>query len=214
MELSIECQSCNSSIASHVLGQLPQDLSDRIEEHLLICEACRPGIDRFESAVKNLSVLVTGDPVGSSHDPDSYIPQVVVIEDNPADVTLIKRALQEHSSESSVTVATDGEEAVQLLGFMERLRSEPDLIMLDLNLPKRDGYQVLEFLRANPRLRTTPVAIFTSSDRPVDVNKAYSLGADCYVLKGHDLESFARNVGAICSFWSSAGATTPSAVAI
>lgn len=208
MELSIECQNCNSAIASHILGQLPQDISDRIEEHLLICEACRPDVDRFESAVRDLSVLVTADPVPESKT-DDYIPKVIVVEDNPADVTLIKQALREHSSQSSVTVATDGEEAVQLLSFIDRLNSEPDLVMLDLNLPKRDGYQVLEFLRANPRLRTIPVAIFTSSDRPVDVNKAYSMGADCYVLKGQDLESFARNVGAICSFWSTAGADAP-----
>jgi chemotaxis family two-component system response regulator Rcp1 len=213
LELSIECQNCNSAIASHVLGQLPVEISERIEEHLLVCEACRPSVDRFESAVKNLAVFVTADPLPKSHNAATYIPQVVVIEDNPADVTLIKTALREHLSESSVTVVTDGEEAVQLLGFMGRLRSEPDLVLLDLNLPKRDGYQVLEFLRANPQLRTTPVAIFTSSDRQVDVDKAYSMGADCYVLKGHDLESFARNVGAICSFWSSAGATVPAPVA-
>lgn len=211
MELSIECQNCHSAIASHVLGQLPEEISERIEEHLLICEACRPSVDRFESAVKNLSVLVTaGSQECLCRDTATYIPQVVVIEDNPADVTLIKQALQEHSSDSSVTVATDGEEAVQLLSFIGQLHTQPDLVMLDLNLPKRDGYQVLEFLRANPQLRSTPVAIFTSSNRPVDVHKAYSMGADCYVLKGHDLESFARNVGAICSFWSSAGAVMPS----
>jgi two-component system, chemotaxis family, response regulator Rcp1 len=126
---------------------------------------------------------------------------------------LIKQALREHSSKSTITVATDGEEAVQLLSSLGELHSGPALVMLDLNLPKRDGYQVLAFLRANPQLRTAPVAIFTSSERSVDVNKAFSLGAGCYVPKGNDLESFSRNVGAICSFWASAGAALPTAVA-
>ncbi len=153
-----------------------------------------------------LSNFLTVNLQHKSADAQGCIPQVVIVEDNPADIALIQATLRGHSAETVTTVARDGEEAVQLLESMADRRLEPDLILLDLNLPNRDGHEVLAFLRAHARLRTTPVAIFTSSDRPEDRNKAYSMGADCYVLKGHDLDTFTQNVAAICSFWSTGGA--------
>lgn len=213
MESTIQCHSYNNTVRDHVLGQLPAEAADGFEEHLYICDDCRAAVAQLEAAVTNLSSFLNINPLQKSEAPSGCIPHVVVVEDSLADVALIRATLRAHSAETSVSVANDGEEAIQLLQSLADARLEPDLILLDLNLPNRDGHEVLAFLRANPRLRTTPVAIFTSSDRPADVSKAYSMGADCYVLKGNDLDSFTHNVAAICSFWSSAGAALPASVA-
>jgi CheY-like chemotaxis protein len=209
MQSTIECQNYPNTVRDHVLGQLPAEAADRFEEHLFLCDGCRSAVAHLEAAVTNLSSFLTIHPLHKSADSRGCIPQVVVIEDNLSDIALIQRTLREHSADTNVTVANDGEEAIQLLGSMAKAGFEPDLILLDLNLPNRDGHEVLAFLRSNPQLRATPVAIFTSSDRPGDVQKAYSMGADCYVLKGNDLDSFTESVTAICSFWSSAGTFMP-----
>ena len=208
MQSTIECHNYHNTVRDHVLGQLPGEAADHFEEHLLLCEGCRNAVAQLEMAVTNLSSFLTINPLHKS-DMRGCIPQVVVVEDNLSDIALIKQTLRSHSAETNVTVANDGEEAIELLGSMANAGFEPDLILLDLNLPNRSGHDVLAFLRANPQLKTTPVAVFTSSDRPSDVKKAYSGGADCYVLKGNDLDSFTQSVTAICSFWSSAGAPLP-----
>lgn len=117
-------------------------------------------------------------------------PNVVVIEDNPADVFLIENALLQCSPTIAVTVAKDGEEAVGILEVAARRIHKPDLVVLDLNLPKRSGHEVLKSLRANPQLNFTPVAILTSSEDPGDIQQSYALGANYYLKKQNDLDSF------------------------
>jgi len=130
---------------------------------------------------------------------------VLIVEDNPADVFLIKEAVRAYAPNTAVTVATDGEQALQLIKLVGSLSlTPPDLVLLDLNLPKVSGHKVLEFLRANPRLESTPVAVLSSSTWPSDVEKAYREGANCYIKKAKDLAGFNQSVAELCSSFLSA----------
>lgn len=123
-----------------------------------------------------------------------HCPQILIVEDNPADVTLIREALRECSVTAEITVAKDGEQAMEMLEFLGHQMAKPDLVLLDLNLPRRDGYEVLERLRGTPEFRTTPVAIVTSSLRAADMDRAYRHGANWFVPKGTDLKTFENNI--------------------
>lgn len=131
---------------------------------------------------------------------------VFVVEDNPADLALIKMALRQNRPNSDITVAIDGDVAVNLLASVGRDFRRPDLVLLDLNLPKRSGHEVLDALRANPKLKTTPVAILSSSRAPNDIKQAYEHGADCYVCKPNDLEQFNQAISTLCSTFLAAAA--------
>ncbi len=120
--------------------------------------------------------------------------RILVIEDNPADVFLIREMLREQALESELFVIADGEEAV---AFVRRAGQEaaafrPDLIILDLNLPKCDGREVLRNIRGNPALAQVPVAILTSSDSPQDRLAVAQLQVSCYIHKSSNLEEFLK----------------------
>jgi CheY-like chemotaxis protein len=124
---------------------------------------------------------------------------ILVIEDNPADVSLIKRSLCEHDVDLEVVVLRDGELAVRLLPDLERgVQRLPALILLDLNLPKVSGLEVLSRVRSTPALASVPVAIFSSSEAPKDRQAAAALGADRYIHKPADLDGFLQ-IGGILS---------------
>jgi chemotaxis family two-component system response regulator Rcp1 len=113
----------------------------------------------------------------------------MLAEDNPGDVLLFREALRHSSLAYELVVAGDGEKALQLLeksGTSDGLR--PDLIVLDVNLPKRSGQDVLRWLRNHPELANIPVMILTSSASPDDRTKATALGADLYVQKSSNLD--------------------------
>jgi two-component system, chemotaxis family, response regulator Rcp1 len=118
--------------------------------------------------------------------------EILLAEDNPADVYLIREALREHGVEATVRVASDGREVLDLIcpergnGEVPRL----DLIILDLNLPRHDGIEILEQLRSSAKLATVPVVVLTSSDSPRDQKVANQLGATCYLRKPSSLEHF------------------------
>jgi len=124
--------------------------------------------------------------------------QIVVIEDNPADVLLIREALKEQGLEFILRVIEDGQEAVTFACREENLdrATLPDLIVLDLNLPKYSGKEILKCLRESTELAQAPVAILTSSDLPQDRLDAARLGANRYIRKPVTLEEFMQ-VGAI-----------------
>ena len=122
----------------------------------------------------------------------SDVVQILLAEDNPADVYLIEEALREHQVPFEITVAEDGEAAIAMI-VAGKVR--PDLIMLDLNMPKRSGGEVLTSLRAQPHCRTLPVIVLTSSDSPTDREEALRLGATCYIRKPTSLDEF-LNIGA------------------
>lgn len=120
--------------------------------------------------------------------------KILLAEDNPADVYLIEEALREHQIPFEITVAEDGEAAI---GMIVAGKLRPDLIMLDLNMPKRSGGEVLTLLREQPHCRTLPVIVLTSSDSPGDREEALRLGATSYIRKPTGLDDFLQIGGAI-----------------
>lgn len=127
---------------------------------------------------------------------------VLMIEDNPGDAELTKEILEASKNGVEVTVASDGAEALELLRAGILIRSEqPDLILLDLNLPKLSGQHVLLELKRDESLRGIPVVVLTSSEAANDVTASYMLGASCYLTKPLGLEAFQSTIRAVESFW-------------
>src|ERR1041385_3211906 len=118
--------------------------------------------------------------------------EILLAEDNPADVYLIRRALREHGGELSVRVSSDGKDTLQILSREAAYRERPalELIILDLNLPRHDGIEILERLRATEEFDRVPVVVLTSSDSPRDRQSANRLGATLYLRKPPSLEQF------------------------
>jgi two-component system, chemotaxis family, response regulator Rcp1 len=129
--------------------------------------------------------------------------EILLVEDDPGDVRLTREALAEGKVRSSLTVARDGFEAVQILRregpYANAVR--PDVILLDLNLPRMDGREVLKAIKSDPRLRRIPVVVLTTSSADEDVIESYDLQANCYITKPIDLEQFMRVVKAVSEFW-------------
>ena len=128
---------------------------------------------------------------------------ILLVEDNPGDVRLMKEALRSNGVNQQLHVVTDGDQAVRFLQrrppFEEAVR--PDLIFLDLNLPKKDGREVLAEIKKNDRLKHIPVVVLTTSKADEDVLRSYELHANCYVTKPVDLEKFIVVVQSIDRFW-------------
>jgi CheY-like chemotaxis protein len=118
--------------------------------------------------------------------------EILLAEDNPADVYLIREALREHAVECNVRVASDGKEVLRIiLGEGEGLAAEPPALMiLDLNLPRHDGIEILQRIRESARLSHIPVVVLTSSDSPQDRAAAIQFGASRYLRKPSSLEQF------------------------
>lgn len=122
--------------------------------------------------------------------------KILLAEDNPADVYLIRVALEEHGIDIPVQVAADGREVLQIIDQQGALdEAELNLIILDLNLPRHDGIEILRQLRETDRLAHVPVIVLTSSDSPRDRILATELGAACFLRKPSNLEQF-LNLGA------------------
>jgi CheY-like chemotaxis protein len=125
------------------------------------------------------------------------------VEDNPGDVRLTREALKEGKIRNNLNVVGDGVEALRYLRREDPYAASvrPDLILLDLNLPKMDGREVLEAVKADPALRPIPVVVLTSSAAEQDIARAYDLHANCYVSKPVDLDQFIHVVKSIEDFW-------------
>lgn len=138
--------------------------------------------------------------------------QVLLVEDNPADVELTRETFEGSTLNVELTVATDGVEAIEVLtGRKPMLRNGcPDLILLDLNLPKVDGRQVLAKIKDDDKLKKIPVVVLTSSDAEADVVASYQLGANCFITKPGDFRKYQDVVQALEGFWF-AVATLPKA---
>jgi CheY-like chemotaxis protein len=132
--------------------------------------------------------------------------EILLVEDNPGDVRLIIEALSDGKIKSHLTVAHDGVEALTLLrGIPPRQKAGHfDLILLDLNLPKKDGREVLAELKNDPELKHIPVIILTTSEAEEDIRRAYAAHANCYVTKPVGFEAFMRLMQSIENFWLSA----------
>jgi chemotaxis family two-component system response regulator Rcp1 len=129
--------------------------------------------------------------------------ELLLVDDNPGDIRLLQEALREGKVPSNRSVATDGSEAMDFLRRSGRFAdaARPDLILLDLNLPRKSGMTVLAEIRSDATLSQIPVIVLTSSAAEEDIARAYELRANCYITKPLDLEQFFRVVRAIEDFW-------------
>lgn len=131
---------------------------------------------------------------------------ILMVEDNRADVRLMREAFKYRDRSVRISVVGDGEEAMALLrregGYRDAPR--PDLIILDLNIPKKDGREVLREVKGDPGLRRIPVVVLTTSDYSKDIIMAYDMCANAYIIKPVDLDRFIRIVEAFEDFWLSA----------
>jgi two-component system, chemotaxis family, response regulator Rcp1 len=129
--------------------------------------------------------------------------EILLVEDNPGDARLAIEALKDGKVRNRITVVTDGEQALQYLKadhpYTHAVR--PDLVLLDLNLPRKDGWQALAEMLADPALRSIPVAILTASAAEQDVIKGYRLKATCYIVKPVDTEQLLAVVASVADFW-------------
>ena len=138
-----------------------------------------------------------------SASPSPRVAEILLIEDNPGDVRLTREALKDGDTPHRLHVATDGEEGLKFLRRQGVYADcpRPDLILLDLNLPKRDGRQVLDEVKKDESLREIPVVVLTTSKAVSDVNSAYDLQANCYIQKPVDLHRFWDIIRSIEGFW-------------
>jgi chemotaxis family two-component system response regulator Rcp1 len=129
--------------------------------------------------------------------------EILLVEDNPGDVRLTMEALKEGRLLNHVSVAEDGVEALAFLRQEGKYADEvrPDLILLDLNLPKKDGREVLAEIKEDPELRQIPVVVLTTSMAEQDVLGTYDLHANCYINKPVDFEQFIKVVKSVGDFW-------------
>ena len=129
--------------------------------------------------------------------------EILLVDDNFADIDLMKEGLQQAKVHHNLQLAMDGVEALALLrkekGFEKAVR--PDLILLDLSLPKKDGRSVLAAVKGDPHLKPIPVIILTSSRAAEDVQKSYELHANCYITKSLEWDKFMAAIKSIEEFW-------------
>lgn len=128
---------------------------------------------------------------------------VLLVEDDSGDVELTREALSESKLRVALHVVEDGEKALQYLRHEGKYAAElrPDLVLLDLNLPRVDGREVLKEVKGDDALRSIPVCVITTSDAEADVLKSYGLGANCYVTKPIGLHQFVHMIRSIEDFW-------------
>jgi two-component system, chemotaxis family, response regulator Rcp1 len=128
---------------------------------------------------------------------------ILLVEDNPGDARLLVEAFKEGTTRNKLSVVRDGVEALSFLRqegkYADALR--PDLILLDLNLPKKDGREVLMEVKKDMKLRRIPVVVLTTSKADDDISKTYDLHANCYITKPVDFEEFTKVVRSIENFW-------------
>ncbi len=138
-----------------------------------------------------------------SRQTNGKLSQILLVEDNPADVRLMAEALKENGADCKMNVVKDGVEAMTFLYQKDEYANapRPDLILLDLNLPRKNGREVLVTLKENANLRCIPVVVLTISKAEEDILKAYDNYANCYVTKPIDLDQFLSVAKFIRDFW-------------
>lgn len=129
--------------------------------------------------------------------------EVLLVEDNPADLYLISAVLETGDRPKNVSSVSDGQSAIEFLERRGKYETVPvpEIILLDLNLPKVDGYKVLAYIKSAPALRHIPVLVLSGSEREVDIRSAYDLRANCYLKKPGDLDEYFDLVKQIEEYW-------------
>ena len=128
---------------------------------------------------------------------------ILLVEDNPADIDLTKEAFEECKFANNLHIVSDGENALAFLRKESNFRDKPrpDLILLDLNLPKIDGREILAEIKNDDKLKQIPVVILTTSESKEDITEMYKLHANCYITKPVDINQFIKVVQSIGDFW-------------
>lgn len=137
---------------------------------------------------------------------------ILLVEDNPDDVLLILHALSQHASTYSVHVSRDGAEAIRyLLGSPEssQLDDLPEVIIMDIKMPRMNGLDVLKRIRATTRTRSVPVVLFTSSDETRDIHDGYKLGANSYVHKPTSFDDLMATIDQLARYWTGVNLPPP-----
>ena len=131
------------------------------------------------------------------------VTQVLLVDDNPGDTDLIADVLNRNKCPSKVHAVVDGAEAMAFLNCKGKYAGSlsPHLVILDLNMPRKDGFSVLADVKSNPALRKTAIVIFSASRASRDITRSYDLGANNYVSKPNDLKEFEAAVTSIADFW-------------
>jgi CheY-like chemotaxis protein len=134
---------------------------------------------------------------------DGKTVEILLVEDNPGDVRLTREALRDGRVHTHLSVASDGEEALAFLRRQGRFGDapRPDIILLDLNLPKRSGREVLSEIKRDDSLRRIPVVVLSTSAAEQDILASYDLNANCFITKPVDLDQFIRVIRSIEDFW-------------
>ncbi len=129
--------------------------------------------------------------------------EILLVEDSPGDVRLTQEALRDAKMKNTLHVASDGLEAISFLRRQGKHANapRPDLILLDLNLPKKSGSEILEEIKLDPSLKSIPVVILTTSAAEQDILQSYQLHANCYITKPVDLDQFLKVVKTLDNFW-------------
>jgi chemotaxis family two-component system response regulator Rcp1 len=130
-------------------------------------------------------------------------PEILMVDDNPADIDLTSEVLAQSKGNYHVNAVNDGAEAIAFLRREGKYSKAPvpDLVVLDLNLPRKDGCEVLSNIKADPALAKIPVVIFTTSQANSDITRSYKLGANCYLRKPGNLPEFVAAVQSMAKFW-------------
>lgn len=126
---------------------------------------------------------------------------ILLVEDNPMDVDLTRRAFTRRRLANPIQIARDGKEAIDFVGRWEAGGQVPVVILLDLKLPKLDGLEVLRILKTHPKFQAIPVVVLTSSEEDSDIQLAYQLGANSYIVKPVDFEKFMDVAAHIDLYW-------------
>ena len=129
--------------------------------------------------------------------------EILLVEDNPVDVMITKKAFSAGRVSNNLHVAEDGEEAMDFLYKRGKYSSapSPEIILLDLNLPKKDGREILAEVKADPSLRRIPIVILTTSQDKEDIWRSYNLQANCFITKPVDMEQFTKALECLGEFW-------------
>lgn len=134
---------------------------------------------------------------------DASVPTVFVIEDNPADVRLVEQGIKEAGVELDPQIINSGQRAVERLTEIDSAsaQAQPDLVLLDLNLPGKSGHEVLAVVRNETAFPDVPVVVVSSSENSADISRVYDAAANAYVTKPVDPDEYIQMVGAVIDFW-------------